>query len=490
MQFGQMRRAKQITLWGMALALFASPVLANPTLVIDANSGQVLIESQPTANWYPASVTKLMTVYVALQAVRAGRMTMDTPFVVSQRAANMPASKMGFRPGTQVTLDNALKMLMVKSPNDIAVTVAEGVSGSVEAFADEMNAAAAHLGLKESHFVNPNGLPDARQVSSARDMAMIARALLKEFPEENDIFGIGALQLGNQIITTHNGLIGHYPGADGMKTGFTCAAGFNVVASATHGGRRLIAVVLGSSSARERTAQAAALFDRAFAQWSGGLGAVESLPSPGVNSAPDMHQEICSRRGRAAILAGEEEEFAAPVAAASVRGGAGGASMYAAAVTGASALTGAPAAVTRSLVVTEPVHFAPVPVFVGPKPGWTGPVLAARTPDAVASKASPTATDKATPAEASAYVATDKAQALDKDETPALEAPTAPMALQGALKPATAKSLNGPAGKRPPTKLAQQNKLKPPAAAHSAAVKPAPKTTSDPSPNPVVAPAH
>ena len=141
-------------------------------------------------------------------------------------------------------------MLMVKSPNDVAVTVAEGVSGSVEAFADEMNAAAAHLGLKELHFVNPNGLPDTRQVSSARDMAMIARALLKEFPEENDIFGIGALQLGDQIIRTHNGLIGHYPGADGMKTGFTCAAGFNVVASATHGGRRLIAVVLGSPSAQ------------------------------------------------------------------------------------------------------------------------------------------------------------------------------------------------------------------------------------------------
>jgi D-alanyl-D-alanine carboxypeptidase len=470
MQFGQMRRARQITLLGMGLALLASPALANPTLVIDANSGQVLIESQPTANWYPASVTKLMTVYVALQAVKAGRMTMDTPFVVSQRAANMPASKMGFRPGTQVTLDNALKMLMVKSPNDTAVTVAEGVSGSVEAFADEMNAAAAHLGLKESHFVNPNGLPDPRQVSSARDMAMIARALIKEFPEENEIFGIGALQLGDQIIATHNGLIGHYPGADGMKTGFTCAAGFNVVASATHGGRRLIAVVLGSSSARERTAQAAALFDRAFAQWGGGLGTIESLPSPGINPAPDMHQEICSRRGRAAILAGEEEEFTAPVAAPGGKGGAASASMYA-----AFAATASP---TRSLVVGEPVHFDPVPVFIGPKPGWTGPVLAARAPDATAKKA--VASASATPTEASAYLATDKSQATDKDETPALSAPTAPMALQGAVKPG-AKNLTAPAAKRsPPAKLAQQNKPKLPAAASAAAGKPGKKGVSDP----------
>ena len=120
----------------------------------DLDSGQVLIENNSTALWYPASTTKLMTVYVALDAVRAGRLTMDTPLVVSARAASQQPSKMGFRPGAEVTLDNALKMLMVKSPNDIAVTVAEGVSGSVEAFADEMNADAARIGLHESHFVN------------------------------------------------------------------------------------------------------------------------------------------------------------------------------------------------------------------------------------------------------------------------------------------------------------------------------------------------
>src|SRR3984885_6431592 len=198
MQFGP----KLSTITWLALATIASPALANPTLVIDVDSRHILIESQPTANWYTASLPKLMTVYVALHAVRDGRVTMDTPFLVSARAANMPPSKMGFRPGTQVTLDNALKMLMVKSPNDIAITVAEGVSGSVEAFAEEMNAAAAHLGLRESHFVNPNGLPDSRQVSSARDMAMIGRALLKEFPEESDLFSIGALQLGDRVIPT------------------------------------------------------------------------------------------------------------------------------------------------------------------------------------------------------------------------------------------------------------------------------------------------
>ena len=226
---------------------------------------------------------------------------------------------MGFRPGTEVTLDNALKMLMVKSPNDVAVMVAEGVSGSVEAFADDMNAAAQRLGLHESHFVNPNGLHDPNHVSSARDMAMVARALLREFPDHADLFSIGALQLGTQIIPNHNGLLGRYPGADGMKTGFTCPAGFNVVASAKHGGRRLIVVVLGFPTAKSRNQEAADLFDRGFAM-SGGIGslefvvvwlrrcarrAFERVPSPQRGRArrrrrcrPRRAQSGCRGRGR------------------------------------------------------------------------------------------------------------------------------------------------------------------------------------------------
>jgi len=448
MQAGPTRRVKLKTTLGLAFALAAGHALANPALVIDAGSGQVLFQSQPTANWYPASLTKLMTVYVALGAVRDGRVTMDTPFVVSSRAANMPASKMGFRPGVEVTLDNALKMLMVKSPNDIAVTVAEGVSGSVEAFADEMNAAAAHLGLKESHFVNPNGLPDERQVSSARDMAMIARALIKEFPEQNELFGIGALQLGNQIIPTHNGLIGRYPGADGMKTGFTCAAGFNVVASATQGGRRLIAVILGAPTARERTAEAAALFDRTFAQsqglgalfGGGGLGTVESLPSPGVNPAPDMHQQICSGRGR--MVADEVEELTASVGAPRGNGAVRGLSFV-------SAGGVAPHLPPRALAAMEPAHFDPVPVFIGAKPGWTGPVAAARATDPTIQKAA-----VATPPEASAYAPADKPQAGSVQEPPPLTAATAPMALHAAVKPAAAKALVERAAKLRATKTA------------------------------------
>src|SRR5580692_268951 len=315
----------RLALFGFAaaLALGASSVRATPYLVVDADSDQVLMQNEATAPWYPASLTKLMTVYVALDAVRNGKLTLDTPLIMSARAARMPPSKMGFRPGTQVTLDNALKMLMVKSPNDVAVMVAEGVSGSVEAFADDMNADAQRLGMHESHFVNPNGLHSPDHVSSARDMAIVARALLHEFPDHADLFSIGAIELGNRYIPNHNGLLGRYPGADGMKTGFTCPAGFNVVASATRNGRRLIVVVMGSPSPRERNLQASELFDRGFAQGSGGV-ALETLPTSSVAAPRDMRGEICSRRNRSAVLAAAAEEervFAATAVAAAAPSG-------------------------------------------------------------------------------------------------------------------------------------------------------------------------
>jgi D-alanyl-D-alanine carboxypeptidase len=187
---------------------FPSPSPAAPVLVMDAASGAVLYQEEATQPWYPASLTKLMTVYVALKAVQEGRLTLDTPLVVSPYANSMSPSKMGFRPGTEVTLDNALKMLMVKSANDLAVTIAEGVSGSVEAFADEMNAAAASIGMHESRFFNPNGLPDSRQVTSARDMALLGRALYQQFPDPSDLCNIYAFRLGSRFSRNHNPLLG------------------------------------------------------------------------------------------------------------------------------------------------------------------------------------------------------------------------------------------------------------------------------------------
>ena len=390
-----------------ALALVAGAAAAGPSLVVDVDSGQTLSEKDATEPWYPASLTKLMTTYVALQAARDGRLTLDTPLTMSARAAAMPASKMGFRPGVEVTLDNALKMLMVKSPNDVAVMIAESIDGSVEAFAAEMNATALKLGMRESHFVNPNGLHDPAHVSSARDMAIVARALLRDFPEQRDLYDIGALQLGDEIIANHNGLLGRYPGADGMKTGFTCPAGFNVVATATHGGRRLIVVVLGAPSPLERTLEAGRLFDAGFASWGGGEGQPESLPESAVHSAPDMRGEICTRRNRAAVAAAEEEN-AGPAPSVAGRGGPRSVFMQ------------APAQMTLE-DATKPVHFDPEPIFIGPKPGWTGPVLAAK----------PSENDAGEPgSEAARAYAADKASSLQ-----GADAQSAPAALKGALRP-------------------------------------------------------
>ena len=362
------RRA--LALAGLAAGLIASGhACATPSIVVDVASGEVVSQEDATKSWYPASLTKLMTVYVALNAAADGRISLSTPLVVSPRAARMAPSKMGFRPGTEVTLDNALKMLMVKSANDIAVTIAEGVSGSVDAFAKEMNAAAARIGMRESHFANPNGLPDSSQVTSARDMAQLGRALYVQFPDQAQLFNIGALQLGRQIINTHNGMLGRYPGADGMKTGFTCSAGFNLVGSATRGGRKLIVVVMGAPSATTRTIKAASLLDRGFASSASG-GSLLSLSSFGVGSAPDMRDEVCRNRGKAtAQFMAEIEDMAVPLGNTAAMRSPEGLSMF-----DASAAQRPQASGSRQIASLPRPYFEPIPVFVGRVPGWTGTV--------------------------------------------------------------------------------------------------------------------
>ena len=291
----------------------AGSAVAGPALLVDVDTGRVIHSERATDPWYPASITKLMTTYVALDLVRQGRASMDQLLTVSPGAAVQPPSKMGFRPGTQVTLDNALKIIMVKSANDVAQTIAENLGGSVEGFAALMNDASARLGMAESQWVNPHGLPDERQWTSARDMAILGRALLRDFPERRDLFAIGAIKFGRRVMANHNGLMGRYEGADGMKTGFICSSGFNVVASATRGGRRLIAVVMGSPNATERTFRAAELFDRGF-ESSGPFGwggqSLQMLAPSTASAPPDMRPYTCERRGPVPA----EDEAQAPVA--------------------------------------------------------------------------------------------------------------------------------------------------------------------------------
>jgi D-alanyl-D-alanine carboxypeptidase len=265
-----------------------------------------------TYPWYPASVTKLMTAYTTLRSVKEGKVSLNTLLTVSRNAAAQQPTKMGFKVGTTVTIDNALKMLMVKSANDIAVTIAEGVGGSLEGFADLMNANARRLGMTQSNFVNPNGLPAENHVTSARDLAILARALIKEFPEYDSYWHISSIRYGNRVMRNYNSLIYRYPGADGMKTGFICASGYNVVASATRNGRRLIAVVLGSWSGAVRAQKAAQLLERGFN--SGGLswltpslGTVDAL-APIDAQPPNLREEMCGGHRRKPPSEENEEE--------------------------------------------------------------------------------------------------------------------------------------------------------------------------------------
>jgi len=287
---------------------------AEATLVVEADTGKVLHAEHATYPWYPASTTKLMTMYLTLKAVKDKRLTLDTLLTVSPNAVAQAPSKMGFKAGTQVRVDNALKMLMVKSANDVAVVLAEGVAGSIEGFADEMNKASRRLGMTQSTWVNPNGLPADEQITSARDMAILARAILREVPEYELYWHIPAIKFGRRVMRNTNGLIGRYPDADGMKTGFICASGFNVVASATRNGRKLIVVVFGSRSGMVRSEKAAQLFEKGFN--SGGLnwlmpalGTVDALV-PIAAAPPNLRDEMCGRHRKrpAAEDADDEEE--------------------------------------------------------------------------------------------------------------------------------------------------------------------------------------
>ena len=356
-----------------ALLVFAAGrALATPSLVMDVATGDVLYENEATRPWFPASLTKLITVNVTLSAVRDHQISLDTPLVVSRYAASMPPSKMGFRPGTEVTLGNALKMLMVKSPNDIAITIAEGVAGSVDAFADDMNAAAAQLGMKQSHFVNPNGLPNPDHYSSARDLAVLGRALYRTFPQYADLFDIGAMRVDGKVIPNHNDMLGRYPGADGMKTGFTCDAGFNLVASATRGNRHYIAVVLGAPTPRERLVRTAVLLDRAF----DGIDQPQPMDAdePTGGEPEDLRELVCHRRSHAmAVFQAETDRLEAPLLTIGQKSGAPFGLFT------ASALAQETPAALRIAMMPVPA-FDPEPVSVGAEPGYKGPIAGPRPP--------------------------------------------------------------------------------------------------------------
>jgi D-alanyl-D-alanine carboxypeptidase len=250
-------------------AMLSAPTaaIAGPALVFEPYNGTVFYSEDPDAPWFPASLTKMMTAYVAFQAIKKGEISPDTNITCSKHAVAQAPSKLGLPVGGQITLETALKVLIVKSANDVAVMVAEAVAGSEDAFVQRMNDTAHKLGMTRTRYANANGLPNEGQVTTARDLAKLARALIVDFPEYADIFAMPRVQVGKKVLRGHNGMLISFPGADGMKTGFICDSGFNVVVSATRDGRKLVAVVLGEPSVAIRTDRAANLLENGFKRY-------------------------------------------------------------------------------------------------------------------------------------------------------------------------------------------------------------------------------
>ncbi|RIA56235.1 serine hydrolase [Dichotomicrobium thermohalophilum] len=233
-------------------------------LVIDANSGKTLHASNARAPRYPASLTKVMTLYVLFEYLRDGRLEMDTRLTVSAHAAKRPPSKVGFRPGDSLTVRAAIRLLVTKSANDVAAVVAENIAGSESAFAQLMTRKAREMGMKDTTFRNASGLPHSEQKTTAYDMSILARRVLTDFPEYADYFKTRYAKYRGKTYRNHNRLLFRYKGIQGLKTGFIRASGFNVMLAAKRGGKRLIAVIMGGRSAGARDARARRLLDAAW----------------------------------------------------------------------------------------------------------------------------------------------------------------------------------------------------------------------------------
>jgi D-alanyl-D-alanine carboxypeptidase len=429
-------------------------VHAEALLVVEADTGKVLQADNATMPWYPASVTKIMTAYVTLKAVKDGRLTLDTVLTVSPVAASQSPSKMGFRPGIQVTVDNALKMMMVKSANDMAVVLAEGVGGSIDGFSAMMNQTAQKLGMTQTSYVNPNGLPADGQITSARDLAILARAVIRDLPEYEYFMHIPSIRYGRRVTQNFNKLIGRYPGADGFKTGFICASGYNLVASATRNGKRLIAVVLGSSSGQARAVRAAQLLERGFGGNGLGwlkpaLGTVDNLV-PIDATPPNLRDEMCG--GKRKRPATDED---ADIVAAN-----GSASTGESPVTFFTAGLQPPMGKPSEMIAAAAEPSEPIPVYTGPTK--TGPALIA----AVAADV-----EQQTPAKRSkkSKVAAKKPAAVAEAGAKAAK----PAAVRHAsARPETAAKPAASAEKKPAAKPAAADKTAPKPAKPKAAAKP------------------
>jgi len=258
----------------LALALLAifsalpatAEAAARASIVIDGHTGAILSRARADSQIYPASLTKVMTIYLLLEEITAGRLTMDSKMTVSATAAARPASKLYLKPGEKISVKLALEALIVRSANDVATVVAEHIAGSEDAFAKKMTLKARTLGMHDTTFKNASGLYNWGQITTVRDLSRLARAVLNDFPDYSYIWSLRSMKYRGHVIASHNHLLKKLNGAVGMKTGYIRASGFNVIAVTERGGRQLITVVVGGRSSRERDRTAMALTETNIAR--------------------------------------------------------------------------------------------------------------------------------------------------------------------------------------------------------------------------------
>jgi len=226
-------------------------------IVVDAKSGEVLYAKRADSPRYPASITKVMTLYLTFEALSTGRLRLDDRVVFSPHAAAQSPTKLGVRAGGSISVSEAMQAMAIKSANDVAVAMAEKLGGTESRFAALMTLRAQELGMQNTRFVNASGLPDSRQITTARDLAILSRAVMRDYPQYYKLFSQQSFTFRGQVMNNHNRLLGRMPGVDGLKTGFTNASGFNLAVSAVRDNRRLIAVVLGgpTTAVRDQNAE-------------------------------------------------------------------------------------------------------------------------------------------------------------------------------------------------------------------------------------------
>jgi len=311
-------------------SMLAAPVMAQPVyeaIVLDAQTGQVLRELNPDVSTQPASLTKMMTLYLTFEALNQGRLRLDQYLRVSDYAATRAPSKLGLVPGESVTVHDVILGIVTKSANDAAVVLAETLGGSEGAFAQQMTWKARQLGMNSTVYYNANGLPDPNQRTTARDIARLALALYHQFPREYRYFSTRAFVFRGQEMRNHNHMMEWYPGLDGIKTGYVNASGFNLAASAVREGHRLIGVVMGGQSAGWRDRQMAALLDQGFADIGNGQAASRPVmasvqPSASSHSAQPQVPVYATTPSAApaAATAAPQQSNPAPVMASAPQG--------------------------------------------------------------------------------------------------------------------------------------------------------------------------